>query len=126
MDKALHIFNTAFLASLDKVAPIKTVRIKQRSEKWINEEILMTIRARNSSLKSYKKNKDPADFKSFKSLRNRVNRMVTKAKKEYFSDRISECKDDPKKLWKCLKEVGYSNKSISKSSISLKIDGSVS
>ena len=36
-------FKTIFLSVLDIVAPVKEVRLKQRTEPWMNSEILQTI-----------------------------------------------------------------------------------
>lgn len=95
-----------FLDILNSMAPMKTVRIKQRSETWINEDILKAIRSRNASYMKFKLSKDQSSFQKFKGLRNEVNRMVTKAKKDFFSEKILECRKEPRKLWKCLKELG--------------------
>ena len=50
--------------------------------------------------------------------------MVTKAKKVFFSEKILDCIKEPMKLWKCLKENGYSESLKSKASnSSLGING---
>lgn len=85
---------------------MKTVRIKQRSESRINDDILKAIRTRNASYMQFKQSKDQASFQRFKSLRNEVNRNVTMAKKDIFNNKILECKNEPRKLWKCLKGLG--------------------
>ena len=44
---------------------------------------------------------------SFSKVRNLVQRKIKKAKAEHISDKIEENKDDPKKLWSQLKNLGY-------------------
>ena len=126
VDEALDVFNSAFLLSLDMVAPIKKVRIKQRTEKWINDDILEAIKLRNASFLDFKHKKDQNSFSEYKKQRNEVIRMVTKAKQNYFSEKIMEHKKEPKKLWKCLKETGYSTKTKPGDyTISLEVDGQI-
>lgn len=47
VDKASCAFKCWFLEVVDKLAPFKVVRIKQRTEPWINNDILEAIRRRN-------------------------------------------------------------------------------
>ena len=44
------------------------------------------------------------------------------AKADYFSNKVEENKNDPKKLWQQLKSLGYKNKPNESSKIVLKID----
>ena len=47
---ALEIFNTMFLQSIDEICPEKEVRIKGRTEPWINSEILEAMWERDRAL----------------------------------------------------------------------------
>lgn len=42
-------FKRLFLSVIDSVAPIKTFRIKQRSNPWFNSEMLEAISARDKA-----------------------------------------------------------------------------
>ena len=42
---------------VDKIAPLKEKRLKQRSEPWITSELLDDIRARDQALETFRKNK---------------------------------------------------------------------
>jgi hypothetical protein len=74
-------FRTFFLNVIDEVAPIKQVRLKQRSELWFSGEILNLIRQRDKALIKFKKPKDNDDYLEFKRLRNLTQRNITRAKK---------------------------------------------
>ena len=44
----------------------------------------------------------------YKKARNEVNRLLVNTKKAYFNEKIAEYKHDSGKLWKSLKQLGYS------------------
>ena len=90
-------FKSIVLNILDEIAPVKEVRLKQRTEPWISSEILEMISSRDQCLVLFKKNKKSADYDEFKHLRNKVQRSIQKAKQSYFRDKIEEQKHCPKK-----------------------------
>ncbi len=126
VNNAWRIFKTMFLTVVNEIAPLMTVRLKVRSEPWVNEEILRTIKQRNDTLSEFRKSKDEQVFKTFKTLRNEVNRLIKKAKAEFFNEKISEHRSKPRQLWKCLKQTGYSSRLKTKvKNIKLDIGGSL-
>ena len=93
------------------MAPIKEIRLKNRTEPWMNNEILENIRHGDYLLYTFKKYRSNTNmYKEFCQLRNKIQRDVRMAKAEYFSSKIEEHKNDSKKLWQQLKTLGYSNK----------------
>ena len=126
VNKAWDNFKTIFFEALDEVAPTKSVRIKNRTEPWMNSIILNLIRERDKILYKSNKNKNDKELRSkFNSLRNKVQREIRKAKTNFFKDKIEENKDNPKNLWKQFKSLGYSSKSSSKSKVILDIDNNL-
>ena len=117
-------FKTIFLQILDTVAPIKEVRLKHRTEPWINNEILENIRYRDHLLYKFRKDRKRTDLcKEYCRMRNKIQRDVRSAKAEHFSSKIEEHKHDSKKLWQQLKTLGYSNKTKGENKVVLDIDG---
>ena len=57
VDDSWHIFKDIFLSILNTVAPIKEVRLKQRSEPWVDSNILDLINKRYFYLYKFKKDK---------------------------------------------------------------------
>ena len=47
VDNAWCLFKSLFLEGVDKIAPYKEIRIKQRTEPWVNDDVLEAIRIRN-------------------------------------------------------------------------------
>ena len=88
----------------------------------MSAEILDLIKSRDKFLYKFKKHNKQEDFKSYCKLRNKVQRETSKGKAEYFSNKVEENKNDPKKLWQQLKSLGYKNTPNESSKIVLKID----
>ena len=99
VNHAWKSFSSAFTGVLDSVAPLKEIRIKQNSEPWMTQEILENIRERDSWLKKFKKDKTILGYYSnYSTLRNKVQRDIKKAKREYMKSKIDENKNDSKRL----------------------------
>ena len=117
-------FSTMFTQVLDDIAPEKEIRIKGRTEPWIDAEILELMQERDRALFNANRNKSDTELrKKYNRLRNKIIKQTRKAKSKHFCEKIEENKDNPKLLWRQLNTIGYSNKSKEKSKIVLEIDG---
>ena len=76
----------------------------------MSTEILNLIKEKDELLLKYRKFNNSEDHKKFCIIRNKVQRDVKSARSNYFSDKIEENKNYPKKLWKQLKDLGYKSK----------------
>ena len=77
----------------------------------MNKDILSLIRERNVAYTNLKKNaKDETLSKKYRALRNLVQRKVRKAKLEHLQNQIEENKQDSRRLWQNLKNLGLKNK----------------
>ena len=124
VDVALDSFNRLIHGVMDKVAPMRDVRVKQRTEPWMTPDILAGIKQRDKLFKKCKGSERREDlFRQYCSVRNRVQRDIKLAKKFYFSRQIEQNKGEPRKLWDQLKSLGYSSKSASSSETILEING---
>ena len=105
----------------------KEVRLKQRSESWLTNEILETIKERDKTLSAFMKSKIQSVFDDFKRLRNKVQTLVKKAKLDFYKHELEVNKNSPKKLWKILSGLGVPSKSnkTPSSTIGLDINGSI-
>jgi len=110
VDKAWYLFKSMFLETIDKIAPYKEIRIKQRTEPWVNDDILEAIRLRNRKHGKFREKKDEQSWADYKKARNEVNKLVVNTKKAYFNEKIAEYRNDSGKLWKSLKHLGYSKR----------------
>ena len=123
VNEAWESFKSIFTQTVDDVAPEKEIRVKSRSEPFINNEILELIYERDNMLLKANLDKNNRDLRvEYNKLRNKVTKSIRKARVDYFCNKIEENKNNPKQLWKQFKSIGYSNKSKEKNRIVLDID----
>ena len=54
------------MSTINRVAPVKQLRIKQRTEPWVTSDILTLISQRDRAFKQYKQCKSSEHFTAFK------------------------------------------------------------
>ena len=91
-----------FISILDKHAPIRQHKVRNKYVPHINAELKRKMTQRDFYKRKHRSSKDPQDWQEYKKLRNIVNREIDKAKKDYFMHKISETKNDVKATWKVL------------------------
>ena len=82
-----------------KLAPLREVIIKDRTESWMNGDILEAIKKKNKQYFKYRKNRDDQSWAEYKRLRNEARRLMDSTKKAYFNEKIVEHRNDTGKLW---------------------------
>ena len=72
VDKAWFASQGLFVGVIDKgvIAPVKKVRLKQRSEPWITHEILALIKERDTIFLEFKRSNHKSSFEQFCKIRN--------------------------------------------------------
>ena len=69
--------------TIDKIAPMKEIRIRNSSKKWFDEEILEEIEKRDKLLAKFKKSRQPSDSQNYKIAHNKVQGMIKKKQKNF-------------------------------------------
>ena len=100
-----ELFKLAFVKISDKHAPVKTMRVKERHYPWVNSNIVKLMYERNHAKKCAVKNKCISWWQKYKCLRNRVNVEIRNARKDYYKQKLAECGNNPKKMWKCINKI---------------------
>ena len=94
------------MSAINSLAPIKQARIKQRTEPWIDSDILALINQRNTAFEQSEQSKTEEHLNIFRSLRNKTQITISKAKQNIFTEKLEENKHDSKTLWQHLKQIG--------------------
>ena len=76
-------------ATIDKVAPMKEIRIKNSSKEWFDEEILEEIEKCDKLLAKFKKSRQPSDSQNYKIARNKVQGMIKKKQKNFIAEKLN-------------------------------------
>ena len=90
---------------IDKHAPFRTIRVKNKRSPWITNELLREIRKRDFLKNKAASTNDPSIWKQFKDARNKANNSVKKAKRKYFSENLDANKSDPRNTWRLINEL---------------------
>ena len=77
------MFDDTFLINLNTYAPIKSVKIRNRSMAFVNKEIKDTMRTRDQLHKRFRLTRDIADWNSYRNARNDVKTKIKQAEFEY-------------------------------------------
>lgn len=90
---------------LDKHAPCRTKRIRNKPSPWINSEVKREMYAKDLLKKKATKSNSPADWLQFKAKRNAVNHLVKKSKKCYYKNELKNNLGNSKGTWKVLNNL---------------------
>ena len=90
---------------LNKHAPLKRKRVRQKESSWINDDILNKIRERDRMKRKAKRTKLDSDWTLYKKSRNSVTAMIRRAKRSYVSESILNNTGDSTAMWKSLRRI---------------------
>lgn len=89
----------------DNCAPVVTRKVRGNVCPWITDEIKGLMRERdylhNKAIKSSILN----DWKAYRVVWNKVNNRILLAKESYYESQLSENKNNPKGIWKMLRQL---------------------
>ena len=103
-DEMLSTWEALVLDVVDRHAPLKSVRVKSmKKPSWLSDEILTVIKERDRLKKELEKGR--IQRMSFNTARNKVVRLIEKAKKEAVFNEVDNSKLNSRVLWKTLKSI---------------------
>ena len=87
---------------VDNHAPVKTLKLKHKSNPSITPEIKERIRRRNELHKRARKSGNHEDWKAFVDLRRQIKRAIRQAEREYFTQQVISNQGNTSSLWKTI------------------------
>ena len=106
INAAYSHFLQLIISVIDKLAPLKEIRVRNNTQEWMDEEVLEGIRIRDKLLSKFKRTKTHTDHVNFRKARNHVLSLIKKKKKNCVIGKLNENIGKPKELWKSLKSLG--------------------
>ena len=102
---ALKMLTNEVTTILDKMAPIKTIQIRQNYAPWLSAETRQLMSERDLAQKVAIETRFESDWAIFKRLRNRVNRILKTEKRNWQRAKFKICEDenDSRQIWKNVK-----------------------
>ena len=96
---ALYSFIDSFNTVVNKHAPFKRVRIKDRVTPWFSPGLSRLFRDRSSAWSCARRSGDSRHWLAFRQIRNRCTNAVRKAKTDYYLDLVTNAYSNPAKFW---------------------------
>ena len=126
VEEAYNDFIVKLTDVINKIAPIKKVRVKGNTQDWFDDEIHQAIKQRDKLFSTFKNTRLNNDNLSYKKAQNYVQCLIKKKKKEYVKGKLDDNIGKPKELWKTLKSLGLSVTNKSGAKICLKAENELS
>ena len=105
VNEAVTNWSTLLSLIVEKHAPMKTMKVSDRLTPWLTTEFKKLARTRDKFKAAAVKSKSTILLESYKQLRNNVNNLNKKLKKEYFSKKIAHNKGNFKETWKTINSL---------------------
>ena len=106
---AVLYFDKVLTEMYEQSAPLIEKRIRGKPCQWIEANIKIQMNDRDKALRQARKSNLPADWQTYKNLRNKCNNKLKQAKLKYYKNLLDENRFNPKRIWKIIKEI-YPNK----------------
>ena len=82
------------------MAPIKTFQTTSKFCPWLSEDTKAKIKERDKAQDALSENKNDANLKAFRKLRNNVTKSLRNDKLKWQRNKLASYSKDPGKLWK--------------------------
>lgn len=105
VDEAFSLFQNIIMNYYNNICPIisKTVSYKKYTKPWIDRGIKNEIRRREASLRLYHAGR--VSLATYKSIRNKVTKIIRESKSTYFHRKFEEVSGDIKRTWSLLNNI---------------------
>ncbi len=104
VDEAVSVFNFKFMQIVNHHLPWKRLRVRIYSAPWVNNHYLSLVDSREYWARRHRQK--PTAFTQLKKKETRklCNKTRTELKRDYVRHSIEKYKDDPKRIWRVIRE----------------------
>ena len=89
IDKAYSDLSNKLMTAINKVAPMREIRVKNRSQDWFDGEICTAIKLRNRNFKNFKKSKLDTDERIYKDSKYYCRTLIQNKKANFFEKKVT-------------------------------------
>ena len=119
VNKAHSDLTSKLFNVVNKVAPIKTIRVKNNTNEWFYGQVAEKIATRDKLFGKFQKSKLSVDEILYKEARNTAQALIKDKKRKLLQEKLSKNIGKPKELWKVIKKLGLPDKKAPTTSICL-------
>ena len=105
VDEAWSLWKYNFTAECYKHAPLIDKKVRGRYCPWLTLEIKQIMRARDASLKKYRRSKLDTDLATYRLLRNKVNARLKLSEENYSRSLLEENSGDSGSFWRSVNKI---------------------
>ena len=102
VDVAVAKLNAKIIKVLDRVAPVRTIVIKNRKKPWVNHDIKADLLYRKVLHEAAQGSNDPQDWRDYKMFRNRLRNKMRRTEEKFTKEWLND--DDESKKWSRIKD----------------------
>ena len=115
VEETWNYIKGALQAGMEQCIPKVSTSIKKKRNTpvWLNKKVLNKIKKKHKLFKRYLTTKSGLDYQKYILERNRCNKLIKNARKDYEHNIAKESKKNPKKFWKYINEKLKVNTGIS-------------
>ena len=104
-DLAWSIMKETIEGVIDRMCPLKLIKIKKVKKDWVSQELLEQITLKDHLLAKAKRTNKPEDWARARKIRNDTNLWAKKAKSEYIKKQLDNNLNDHKMFWRSIKNI---------------------
>ena len=82
--------------------PRQEVRVNRPIKEWVTPGLVKCLRKRDTLYRTWSKTGDPVDRLMYNSFRNKVRKILRKAKDSYYAGLIQEAGTDSRRIWRVI------------------------
>lgn len=113
IDEVTDTFVNNIVDVLNRVSPVKTVEVKNFGNKWFDNTCKLAVKNKNIAYKRFLFTNDCVDWNNYKIERNNCVRILKQVKIRFYESNIDRNRGNSKQMWKHLKQLVGTNKTIS-------------
>ena len=104
VNEAVGLLTSKLTKILDRMAPMRVIQVRQKYCPWLSQKTKDLIKERNKAQEKASESQKQEDWKKFRDLRNTINNRLKHEKLKNQREKINECKNNSKDIWKNIKQ----------------------
>ena len=105
-DDIVYAWYNIFNSIVDQHAPLRQKRVKRKSQPdWFSKILEDVLKKRDKLLYRARQSQSDSDWSAFRKAKNKATNLLRKTKQTYFKNKVAENRNDPRKLWRLIREL---------------------